>query len=37
MAGYKGTRCALERAPWREPLDPIEGIAVHRVRQDPCG
>ncbi|WP_051975312.1 patatin-like phospholipase family protein [Cupriavidus necator] len=31
MAGYKDTRHALERAPWREPLDPIEGIAVHRI------
>ncbi|MGH8787747.1 MAG: patatin-like phospholipase family protein [Cupriavidus necator] len=31
MAGYKDTRCALERAPWREPLDAIEGIAVHRI------
>lgn len=30
-AGYKDTRYALERAPWREPLDPIEGIAVHRI------
>jgi len=31
MAGYNDTRCALELAPWREPLDPIEGIAVHRI------
>ncbi|QQX88964.1 patatin-like phospholipase family protein [Cupriavidus necator] len=31
MAGYKDTRLALERAPWRDPLDPIEGIAVHRI------
>lgn len=39
-AGYKDTRRALERAPWREPLDPIEGIAVHRVgveMPDACG
>lgn len=31
MAGYQDTRRVLERAPWREPLDPIEGIAVHRL------
>jgi NTE family protein len=31
MAGYKDTQRALERAPWREPLDPIEGIGVHRI------
>lgn len=34
MAGYNDTRHALERAPWREPLDPIEGIAVHRISAD---
>ncbi|CAG9163534.1 patatin-like phospholipase family protein [Cupriavidus pinatubonensis] len=31
LAGYEDTRRVLERAPWREPLDPIEGIAVHRL------
>jgi len=29
-AGYDDTRRMIERAPWREPMDPMEGIAVYR-------
>ncbi|KAA0086364.1 patatin-like phospholipase family protein [Trinickia soli] len=29
-AGYDDTRRMLERAPWRETMDPMEGIAVYR-------
>jgi NTE family protein len=29
-AGYDDTRSMIERAPWRTPLDPMEGIAIHR-------
>jgi NTE family protein len=29
-AGYADMQCTLEREPWREPMDPIEGIAVYR-------
>jgi NTE family protein len=30
-AGYADTQRAIAQAPWNEPLDPMEGIAVHRV------
>jgi NTE family protein len=30
-AGYEDTRRALQAAPWREPMDPTEGIAVYRT------
>jgi NTE family protein len=30
-AGYEDTRRMLDRAPWREAMDPMEGIAVHRA------
>ncbi|WP_413191616.1 patatin-like phospholipase family protein [Pararobbsia alpina] len=30
-AGYTDTQHAIARAPWDEPLDPMEGIAVHRT------
>jgi NTE family protein len=29
-AGYDDTRRMIARAPWRAPLDPMEGIAIHR-------
>jgi NTE family protein len=29
QAGYAATRHMLERAPWRAPVDPIEGIVIH--------
>ena len=29
-AGYENTARMLEKAPWREPPDPMEGIAVYR-------
>jgi NTE family protein len=29
-AGYADTRKMIERAPWREPTDPIEGVVEHR-------
>jgi len=29
-AGYENTARMLEKAPWREPPDPLEGIAVYR-------
>jgi NTE family protein len=28
-AGYADTRRMIERAPWREPTDPIEGVVEH--------
>jgi NTE family protein len=30
-AGYEDTTRLLERAPWRETLDPMEGISVFRM------
>jgi len=30
-AGYQDTTQALKRAPWREAVDPMEGIAIHRM------
>jgi NTE family protein len=30
-AGYEDTTRVLQRAPWREELDPMEGISVYRV------
>lgn len=30
-AGYDATVRMIERAPWEEDLDPVEGIAVHEV------
>ncbi|HEY1393966.1 MAG TPA: patatin-like phospholipase family protein [Methylibium sp.] len=30
-AGYTDTLKVIERAPWREPVDPIEGVIVHQV------
>ncbi|MFC0573802.1 DUF3734 domain-containing protein [Paraburkholderia solisilvae] len=29
-AGYDDTRRMIARTPWRAPLDPVEGIAIHR-------
>lgn len=29
-AGYDDTRRMIKRAPWREPMDPMEGVAVYR-------
>jgi NTE family protein len=29
QAGYAATRHMVERAPWRAPVDPIEGIVIH--------
>ncbi|MRD47952.1 patatin-like phospholipase family protein [Caenimonas koreensis DSM 17982] len=29
-AGYADTRRMVERSPWREPTDPIEGVVEHR-------
>jgi NTE family protein len=33
-AGYENTARMLEKAPWREPPDPMEGIAVYRSDPD---
>jgi NTE family protein len=30
-AGYEDTAQALKRAPWREAVDPMEGIAIYRM------
>jgi NTE family protein len=30
-AGYQDTTQALKRAPWREAVDPMEGIAIYRM------
>jgi NTE family protein len=29
-AGYADTMRMIERAPWRHPADPIEGVIEHR-------
>jgi NTE family protein len=29
-AGYADARAMLERAPWRTPVDPLEGIVIHQ-------
>ena len=29
QAGYAATRHMIQRAPWRAPVDPIEGIVIH--------
>jgi NTE family protein len=29
-AGYADTMSMVERSPWREPSDPIEGVVEHR-------
>ncbi len=31
-AGYRDTRETLEKAPWREPHDPLEGFILHEAR-----
>jgi NTE family protein len=30
-AGYADTRRAIERAPWREPVDAMDGVVIHEV------
>lgn len=30
-AGYRAARTVLESAPWRQPVDPVEGVAVHEA------
>ena len=32
QAGYADAQRMIERAPWREELDPMEGIAIHRFQ-----
>jgi NTE family protein len=34
-AGYADTRRALERAPWEDKVDPLEGVIVHGPMPDP--
>ena len=29
--GYQQTRAMLERAPWNAPVDPLDGVVVHRA------
>jgi NTE family protein len=29
QAGYAGARRMIERAPWRAPVDPVEGVVIH--------
>ena len=31
QAGYADTKRMLERAPWTEPVDPIDGVVIHDV------
>ncbi|WP_374704201.1 patatin-like phospholipase family protein [Ralstonia sp. SET104] len=35
-AGYRATRRTIELAPWRDKLDPVEGIGVHAVTMSPA-
>jgi NTE family protein len=27
--GYADTRAMIERAPWRAPVDPMDGVVIH--------
>ena len=29
QAGYADTKRMLKRAPWKRPVDPIEGVVIH--------
>jgi NTE family protein len=29
QAGYNDTKAMLKRAPWNQPVDPIDGVVVH--------
>lgn len=33
-AGYRHMQATLERAPWRESVDPVEGLILHETRGD---
>jgi NTE family protein len=33
-AGYADTRRALQRAPWNDPCDPLEGVVLHAPGTD---
>ena len=33
-AGYADTRRALQRAPWNDPCDPLEGVILHEPGPD---
>jgi NTE family protein len=33
-AGYADTRRALQRAPWNDACDPLEGVILHRLERD---
>lgn len=35
-AGLEDTRRALERRPWEQEADPIEGFLLHELRRDPA-
>ena len=32
QAGYAATRHMVQRAPWRAPVDPIEGVVIHDAK-----
>ncbi len=31
-AGYTQTKTAIEQAPWTAPVDPLEGVILHRIK-----
>jgi NTE family protein len=33
-AGYADTRRALQRAPWNDACDPLEGVILHELERD---
>ncbi|MES2129966.1 MAG: patatin-like phospholipase family protein [Pseudomonadota bacterium] len=34
QAGYLEARAAIERAPWRQEVDPIEGVMIHEAQEN---
>jgi NTE family protein len=34
QAGYADTRRMLDRSPWDDPVDPVEGVIIHGLQAD---
>ena len=35
--GYADTRAMIERAPWRAPVDPMDGVVIHDLVRNAKG
>jgi len=35
--GYADTRAMIARAPWRAPVDPMDGVVIHDLVRTPTG